>query len=210
VPRFDNNFKEIAMDTRNQKQSPLTFKRLAALSLALQSLLALPAGAAQSSALPDAQHRRHDLTLMEQVRRGTGRFREISIARAEGWLPGTQCVSGPEAGAMGVHYVNGEVLGKNILDPSNPTALIYEPQPNGAQRLVGVEFIVLADAWSAANGSAAPKLEGNLFNYVGAPNRYGLPAFYELHVWAWENNPHGSFADWNTQVTCDNQAGDVQ
>ena len=42
-------------------------------------------------------------------------------------------------------------------------------------------------------------------NYIGAPNRYGLPAFYELHVWAWENNPKGSFADWNTHVTCDDQ-----
>ena len=31
------------------------------------------------------------------------------------------------------------------------------------------------------------------------------PAFYELHVWAWEQNPVGSFADWNTQVSCDQQ-----
>jgi len=49
-------------------------------------------------------------------------------------------------------------------------------------------------------------LEGHLMNFVDAPNRYGLPAFYELHVWAWEHNPVGSFADWNTQVSCDQQA----
>jgi hypothetical protein len=24
---------------------------------------------------------------------------------------------------------------------------------------------------------------------VGAPNRYGLGPFYELHVWAWKANP---------------------
>jgi hypothetical protein len=24
-------------------------------------------------------------------------------------------------------------------------------------------------------------------------------------VWAWENNPKGSFADWNTHVSCDKQ-----
>jgi len=24
-------------------------------------------------------------------------------------------------------------------------------------------------------------------------------------VWAWEDNPKGSFADWNTNVTCDAQ-----
>jgi len=32
------------------------------------------------------------------------------------------------------------------------------------------------------------------------PNRYGLPAFYEMHD-GLEQNPVGSFADWNTHVT---------
>jgi hypothetical protein len=45
-------------------------------------------------------------------------------------------------------------------------------------------------------------LMGQLFNYVGSPNRYGLPAFYELHVWAWQSNPDGVFADFNPQVSC--------
>jgi hypothetical protein len=73
---------------------------------------------------------------------------------------------------------------------------------NGAMRLVGVEFIVLASLWTGKN---PPALDGNLLNYVPAPNRYGLPAFYEMHVWAWELNPKGSYADWNTHVTCDHQ-----
>ena len=51
-----------------------------------------------------------------------------------------------------------------------------------------------------------PAIDGHLTNYVGTPNRYGLPAFYELHVWAWEHNPNGNFADWNTTVSCDKQA----
>jgi hypothetical protein len=48
-------------------------------------------------------------------------------------------------------------------------------------------------------------LDGNLMNLVGFPNRFGLPAFYELHVWAWEDNPKGNFSDWNTHVTCEKQ-----
>ena len=56
---------------------------------------------------------------------------------------------------------------------------------------------------------AVPALEGNLLNYIGEPNRFGLPAFYELHVWAWERNPKGTLADWNTRVTCDHQPGTV-
>jgi len=59
--------------------------------------------------------------------------------------------------------------------------------------------------WACTWCSRHALIECNLLNYVGEPNRFGLPAFYELHVWAWEHNPMGSFADWNTHVTCDHQ-----
>jgi len=74
---------------------------------------------------------------------------------------------------------------------------------------VGVEFIVLASVWQNQpdGATSTPALEGDLLNYESAPNRFGLPAFYELHVWAWEDNPKGSFADWNTHVTCEKQPG---
>jgi hypothetical protein len=26
-----------------------------------------------------------------------------------------------------------------------------------------------------------------------------------LHVWAWQDNPNGTFVDWNTKVNCDRQ-----
>jgi len=78
--------------------------------------------------------------------------------------------------------------------------------PSGAMRLVGVEFIVLVATWESMHpGAGPPALDGHLLNLVSAPNRYGLPAFYEMHVWAWEHNPSGSFADWNTHVTCEQQ-----
>ena len=41
------------------------------------------------------------------------------------------------------------------------------------------------------------------FNFTGSPNRYGLPPFYELHVWAWKANPRGAFADMNPAVSCE-------
>ena len=95
------------------------------------------------------------------------------------------------------------------LDADAPQFLIYEPLSGGAMRLVGVQFVVLAGDWRHRNSNKGPPaLDGNLLNFVGEPNRYGLPAFYELHVWAWENNPNGTYADWNTQVTCERQSGD--
>jgi hypothetical protein len=69
----------------------------------------------------------------------------------------------------------------------------------------GVEFIEIAEVWDAASGGKQPILEGHLLNLVSGPNRYALPVFYEIHVWAWERNPQGSFADWNTQVSCERQ-----
>ena len=54
----------------------------------------------------------------------------------------------------------------------------------------------------ASSNTSPPQLFGRTFALIGEPNRYGLPAFYELHVWLWQPNPSGMFADWNPNVTC--------
>jgi hypothetical protein len=144
--------------------------------------------------------------LIDEVHDATARYTDINVALAEGFVTATPCVSGPDTGAMGVHLVLPARINAGVLNPKMPEALIYEPMTNGAMRLVGVEFIVLASVWESNNPSGSvPSLNGNLLNYIAAPNRYGLPDFYELHVWAWEHNPKGSYADWNTHVTCDHQ-----
>jgi len=144
--------------------------------------------------------------LVERVRRATARYRDVQVAINEGWVPGTPCVSGPNSGAMGVHFVLPPRIGDGEANADEPEALIYEPLRNGALRLVGVEFIIPVDAWTSKHPNAGPpSIDGHLTHLVGAPNRYGLPSFYELHVWAWENNPDGNFADWNPLVSCDHQ-----
>jgi hypothetical protein len=149
---------------------------------------------------------RSDSPLVAKVYRAVRRFADINVALGEGWVQGTPCVSGPDHGAMGVHFILQERVNKAVLQAEYPEALIYEPQENGTFRLVGVEFIILADVWQTNNPDAGPPvLDGNLLNYVGSPNRYGLPAFYEMHVWAFEHNPNGSFSDWNNRVTCEKQ-----
>ena len=183
-------------------------KPVASITHVLMSLaLAIPLTAAAASNNASGQEARVVIpppaiatTLIDKVRDATARYVDINVATREGWVAATPCVSGPEDGAMGVHFVKPSRLSDGVLKADEPEALIYEPQTDGSQRLVGVEFIALA---STVQG--APQLDGHLFNYVGEPNRFGLPAFYELHVWAWENNPKGSFADWNTRVSCDRQ-----
>ena len=43
--------------------------------------------------------------LIDKVRAATARFKDIRVAISEGWVQGTPCVSGPDTGAMGVHFV---------------------------------------------------------------------------------------------------------
>ena len=138
--------------------------------------------------------------LVRDVRQVTQKFQDVNAATAAGYVSVENCVSGPNEGAMGVHYVNEAFISDTILDVQRPEVLVYEPD-GGQLRLVAVEFFVDAQQWDAAN-NAPPVLAGQLFNYVGAPNRLRLPAHYELHVWAWKRNSSGTFSDWNPRVSC--------
>jgi hypothetical protein len=110
---------------------------------------------------------------------------------------------GMPAGAMGIHFVNGDYVGTTDVEPSKPEALVYEPEKNGKLRLVALEYVTFQAQWDATH-SSPPSLFGQTFNFTPAGNRYGLPAFYSLHVWIWKNNPAGMFAMWNPDVNCDN------
>jgi hypothetical protein len=89
-------------------------------------------------------------------------------------------------------------LKDETIDIKRPQAVMYEPAKDGRMTLVAVEYI-------SFKGPAA--LEGHLFAFNRAPNRYGLDPFYELHVWAWKPNPHGAFADMNPKVSCEHAHG---
>jgi hypothetical protein len=141
-----------------------------------------------------------DDSLAAKVREATATYRNISKAIDAGYSQFGGCVSGPEVGAMGVHFVNGNLVdGK--LDVEHPEALIYEIK-GGVARLVGVEFITPAPVWDAQS-TDLPVLAGHHLQFVGTPNRYRLPGLYELHVWAWRDNPNGNYVDWNPKVSCD-------
>jgi hypothetical protein len=176
------------------KKKFLALIGLVAVALAVMTSVALASSASKPAA-----------TLPDMVREATAQFKDVRKATGYALLHG--CVSGPQGGAMGIHYANGALVGDGKLDAMHPEALLYEPK-DGKLQLVAVEYVVLADAWNAKN-PAPPVLMGQLFNYVGAPNRYGLPAFYELHVWAWKSNPDGVFADWNPRVSCEEFVGDA-
>jgi hypothetical protein len=179
-------------------------RRFILFALAL-STAPLITSTAQTISPPPGPHDGHKTdsspNLVEQVRRATERFLDINNARYEQYGQFLGCVSGPQEGAMGVHFVNLPLVGDGQLDVNHPEALIYEFKDKSA-RLVGVEFIVPAELWHVMHKDP-PVLEGQTFQFNDSPNRFGLPAFYELHVWAWRDNPHGAFVDWNPRVSCE-------
>ncbi|HEY2472087.1 MAG TPA: hypothetical protein VGI45_30150 [Terracidiphilus sp.] len=154
----------------------------------------------------DSAHAMHHAPaqLVEKVRKATAQFIDVNNAGPAGYEPAFGCVTGPDHGAMGIHYVNGALVGDGEIDVAYPEALIYEPVGN-RRRLVGVEYIVDAATWLKNNNNTPPSLYGQDFQFVAAPNRFNLPDFFELHVWAWRDNPNGAFVDWNNQVTCEMQ-----
>ena len=185
----------------------MKLKELAALvAISTMAATAAAESSAQSSHVQPAADRHGPAKpasdFVKTIRRSTARFHDVTLAEAEGYHLLFGCVSDEDAGAMGLHYVNMELVGDGKLDPTRPEIVIYEQLPNGRLRMTGADFLVLADAWHAEN-AAAPELGGQLFHLFESPNRFGLPPFYTLHVWAWKSNENGMFVNWHPKVSCD-------
>ncbi len=144
--------------------------------------------------------------LVNIVRQSTERFKDVAVAEAEGYVLQFGCVSGADSGAMGLHYVNGDLVAKGVLDATHPQIVIYEAAPSGRLQLIGADYLLIQAAWDA-NHKGPPELMGQLFHLFESPNRFGLPAFYTLHVWAWKDNPNGAFVNWHPKVSCEFFAG---
>ena len=135
-----------------------------------------------------------DLATLKTV---TAPFKQFDEAINAGWSTKiTDCMADPQAGGMGLHY------GKaNLIDDSvhvdRPEVLLYEPQAGGKLQLVGVEYIIPVDQWTA---QTPPHLFGQDFHVIEAFH------VWALHVWVWKSNPSGLYADWNPTVTCANAA----
>src|SRR5579883_1366467 len=102
-------------------------------------------------------------SLIQIIRDSTARFQDVNVAKAEGYQLQFGCVAGDDFGAMGLHYVNGNLVASGTLDATRPQIVIYEPQPDGTLKLIGVDYLLLADAWNL-NHSGPPELMGQFFH----------------------------------------------
>jgi hypothetical protein len=134
--------------------------------------------------------------LLKAVRQATSRFNSTTQAVRAGYDADDHCVSHPDLGGMGYHWVNGALIDP-VFDPLQPEALLYEPGNGNNPRLVGVEYIVI-DV-----GQDHPHFDGHPFDVGGIPRlmEAGV-AHWSLHVWAHKSNPSGLFFPFNPSVSC--------
>lgn len=141
------------------------------------------------------QSRGHDLGKdLALIREATGDFHDVEAARAAGYVPPDPdiCMYS-DAGAMGYHHLNPELL-DDRLELERPEIVVYAPTTEEERTLVNVEYAVPYSAWP--HDEAPPRILGRDLKRAD-----GLGIWY-LHVWVWEENPNGVFADWNPALTC--------
>ena len=153
-----------------------------------------------------AEQKRRAGLLVKEVREATAGFQTPDQLPQDYQLM-FGCVSGGDFGAMGLHFVNGSLLGDGEVKADSPEIVLYEPLPNGRMRITGVDYFVYQADWDKNHPHDPPQLDGQLFHLFESPNRFGLDPFYTLHVWAWKDNPNGTFANWNPNVSCDAFSG---
>jgi hypothetical protein len=162
------------------------------------------------------------------ARDATAKYRDPQAALRDGFVPG-ECVDStsegedPALGAMGEHWLRVDRMGDQKLDPREPEILLYISTPTG-RRLVGAEWSIAALEGGLPHYGTQPPdpnrtsppprmFGGRAFdgpmqghNLVHAwPSELHLtpqPWHYDLHLWLWEENPAGVFAQYNRRVSC--------
>ena len=169
-------------------------------SIALTAVLTAVVAAASATSYANDNHGSE----LAEVRAATSQYHRHQVAVDEGLFEladqaGLTCIEDPGgAGAMGTHWVSGGRVGDGQISATEPEVLLYDMSKQ-QPRLLAVEYVVFVDDW---DGTDPPMLFGHEFHLVEAGNRYGLPAFYELHAWIWQHNPNGMFEDWNPRIDC--------
>jgi len=171
-----------------------------ALALGGALLVSPPLAGAHDTPVPHAE----ELSGAERhvIRDATRQFRDVDVALEAGYLPTDECAEAPGLGAMGYHFVNPSLIGDGLVDPARPEVLLYAPAPNGALRLVGVEYMVVDADQDLATDGDRPMLMDHAFEGPMPGHEPGMPVHYDLHAWVFTNNPSGNLAAWNPAISC--------
>ena len=123
------------------------------------------------------------------------RYHDLDKAMADGYEFVAPCVSDPALGGMGDHYsLNAEIdfgRGDGTYALDKPQYLVYAPQKNGGRRLAALDYTVPYGKWHSAEPPA----------FFGVPfTRNDAFGVWMFHIWLFEHNPAGMFANFNPSV----------
>lgn len=174
-------------------------------SMLLATLTLAGAHAPTAASVPHSLLRTQGATVVEPTIDQLERLRTVLMgleniedATAAGYVQFGDCMSSAQGG-QAIHFANDGLIADAHLDANAPELLMFERRADGSLRLVGAEYIVFQQAWHDAGNAAAPALLGREFSL----NMTLLDEpFYALHVWAWQYNPLGLFANWNPLLVC--------
>lgn len=130
------------------------------------------------------------------VRAWTSRYRTEEAAIAAGFIRTDECV--PQ---MGYHYIHPERF-DGRFQPSRPEALMFVDGPDGTRVLAGAEWLVVDADQDLATDQDRPAVFGHEFDGPMPGHAPGMPVHYDLHAWAWLDNPDGAFTAFNPAVEC--------
>jgi hypothetical protein len=188
------------MPTKEEMEMKFTMRGASAVIATLAVALVISAAALAAT---------HAYDGLGAAKDATAQFRNVGLAKEAGYgvlkdKKGISCIamdSMPGMGAMGIHYAKRALVSDGKLDLNAPEALVYQPLAGGRLSLAAVEYVVLKKDWDKKYNER-PVLFGHRFNLTPAGNRFGLPAYYSLHVWLFKHNPSGEFSMWNPLVKC--------
>jgi hypothetical protein len=139
---------------------------------------------------------------LQAVRAAVAKYHDYANAVADGYsLAGEPCVSSPD-GAMGVHAANQGLIRAGVLDPLRPNVLLYMPRKDGSLDLIGVEYMRVDADQNLETDGDRPSLFGHAFQGPMLGHNPTMPIHYDLHVWVVDNNPSGTFAQFNPDFHC--------
>ena len=145
---------------------------------------------------------------LTDARLATRRYRDIEVAKADGYFQVTQFIPG-----LGSHLAN-LAIPTFIFDPARPQVLLYKP--------VGGKMVLAGVAYSSAHVTNTPPegfaggsdvwhfhkhlcFTGGLVTVTASksecPGVFQEETSWLLHAWIWIHNPRGVFTEYNPRVT---------
>lgn len=156
--------------------------------------------------------------VLSTAKAATEKYRDVSVARAEGYVQVTQVVPG-----LGAHFIQPGYLAAGVFDPSHPAILLYDRDAAGAFELVGVSWTLpkkpgaetppdspfgpLAvwhyhtDLCFGLRGDSPTVAESTAAGCRATGGTFVKETPWMVHAWLFRASPEGVFSHENSTIT---------